>query len=366
MEFKIDVQKLVERLGLIQGIAERRATMAVLSHVMISAMNGKIQLIATDLETTMKTFCDASVSKEGSLSLPSRKLYEIVNELQSDEVGFREIENHWVEIISSSARFRIAGLPGEDFPVIPEFSSDDLFTVNSSKMDDMISKTIFAVSLDDLRRNLSGIFFEKDGERILKLAATDGHRLSLVEADIENEIKLEKNIVVPKKGVSELKKIIKFGEDINIGCKKNFFMAEGEDITLIVRLIDAEFPDYKQVIPDSTKHEFQLNRQVFLSALKRVSILTSEKTKGVKININNEGMTLISIAPELGEAKELIPIKFTGETFELGFNARYMIDALEVMDEQDVVFGITDELSPAVIKPAEKSDYISVIMPMRV
>ena len=366
MKFNINVETIRESLGFIQGIAERRATMPVLSHVLINASKNEVKLSATDLETTMSARCQADVLKTGSLSLPARKLYEIVNELTSEKVEFEEIGNHWVQIKSSATTFKVAGLPSEDFPVIPGISTEDFFTVKSSKMDDMISKTIFAVSPDEVRRNLSGIFFERDDKHNLKLIATDGHRLSVVESEIDSDIKLQQSVLVPKKGLSELRKMLRVGEDIKIGCGKNFFIAEGDGIVLIIRLIDSEFPDYSQVIPRSAKDMFQVEREEFLSALRRVSILSSEKTKSVRITISNGVMTLLSVSPEIGEAKEEVPVKYSGEDIELGFNARYIMDVLEVISEQTVEIAITDELSPAVIKPVGIDSFISVIMPMRV
>lgn len=366
MKARVEISKLLEKVGLVQGIAERRATMPVLSHVLINASKDGLELTVTDLETTMIAHCEAEVSKVGGLSLPAKKLYEIVHELPEGVLELEEIGNHWVELRSPSTTFKIAGLPADDFPVIPQFSSDHLFPAQSSKIEDMISKTIFAVSPDDLRRNLAGIYFEKSGEKNLKLAATDGHRLSVVESDLSTEIKLQKNVVVPKKGVSEFRRMLKLGEQVRIGCEKNFFIAKGDGISLIVRLVDAEFPDYKQVIPKSTKTNFELGRAELLNALKRVSILSSEKTKSVKLSIGTNGITLVSVSPEVGEAKEIIAIEYSGKEVELGFNAKYLIDVLEVISQENVDFGLSDELSPAVIKPMGDEQYLSVIMPMRV
>jgi DNA polymerase III subunit beta len=367
MKFRVEVIRLAERLGLIQGIAERRATMPILSHVLILASGGRIKLTATDLETTMSTWSDASISKEGGLTLPARKLYEIIKELPPQgEVEIEEIGNHWTQIKAQSATFKIAGLPSEDFPAIPELPSDSLFQVGSQALDDIIGKTIFAVSPDDMRRNLSGIYFEKRENRTLRLVATDGHRLSLAEKSIEDDIKLKRSVVVPKKGVSELRKMVKLEESVKIGCGKNDFLAQGSGIALVVRLIDAEFPDYRQVIPESTKITLQVKRDEFLSALRRVSILSAERTKSVKVSIGNGKMTLVSVSPEFGEAKEVVSIDFTGDPLEIGFNARYLMDVLEVVSGDAVQVGISDELSPVVIKPVGEEVYVSVIMPMRV
>ncbi|MGH7890347.1 MAG: DNA polymerase III subunit beta, partial [Thermodesulfobacteriota bacterium] len=362
MKLKVEAIKLSERLGLIQGIAERRATMPVLSQVLVSASKDKLELAVTDLETTMSAWCSAIVSKEGSLAIPARKLYEIVKELPMGEVEIEGIGNHWVQLKTPSATFKIAGLPSEDFPAVPELSPENLFSVESSLVDDMINKTIFAVSPDDLRRNLAGIYFQKTGKHNLRFVATDGHRLSLAERDVKSEVRLSRGVVVPKKGVAELRKIVKLSENINIGFGKNFFMAESDGAVLIVRLIDAEFPDYNQVIPEVTKSSFQVKQGEFLSAIRRVSTLSSDKTKSIKLTINKGEMTLLSVSPEIGEAKEVVPIEYSGDSVDLGFNARYLMEVLEVIGEESVQLGVSDELSPAVIKPVGEGVYISVIM----
>ncbi len=366
MKFTTDVNLFSQKLGLIQGIAERRATMPVLSHVLVEARASKIELSTTDLETSIKTHCDAEVGKEGGIALPARKLFEIIKEFPGGEVEIEEIGNHWVELRKDYASFKIAGLPSEDFPAIPEVDTRDTFSVGSADLEDMIDKTIFAVSVDELRRNLSGIYFENAGDSKLRLVATDGHRLSLVEKVIEGGVVLDGGLVVPKKGVGEIKKILKLSEKINMGFGDNFFMAEGEDIVLFTRLIDAEFPDYKQVTPESTKIDVVVERDQFLSALKRVSILSSEKTRSVKLKLDAEGITLLSVSPEVGEARETVPLEYDGDVVELGFNSRYLIDVLEVVGSDSVKLGFIDELSPAVIKPLEGEDFVSVIMPMRV
>lgn len=366
MKFKTQAEAFSQKLSLVQGISERRATMPVLSHVLITVNKSKIEISATDLETTMSTWCDAEVLGEGSLAIPARKLFEIVKELPEGEIEIEEIGNHWIEIRASSAVFKIAGLPSEDFPIIPELHSDQLFSVQSSVIEEMISKTIFAVSPDELRRNLAGIYFEEAGDKGVRLVATDGHRLSLVEKEIDTKVKFGKGFVVPKKGVGELRKVLKLSEKLKIGVGDNFFMAEGEDIILVARLIDADFPDYKQVTPESTKLSLSLEKANLLSALRRVSILSSEKTRSVKFNIDKDSLTLVSVSPEVGEAKETVSLSYSGDPVELGFNARYLMDVLEVISEDRVEIGLIDELSPAVIKPEGEEIYLSVIMPMRV
>lgn len=366
MKISIDKDSLSEKLSLVQGIAEKRATMPILSHVLINPVQNGIQITATDLETTLSVYCDASVENGKNIALPARKLFDIIRELPQGEVKVEEIKNNWVEITTSSASFKLAGLPGEDFPVVPEVSTDNLFDIDSDVLENMISKTIYCVSGDELRRNLSGIYFEKRNENILRLVATDGHRLSYVEQDLGNAVSLKDNVLVPRKAVSELRKLLKFGDKIKIGCEKNFFVTMTDGIVMFSRLIDADFPDYHQVVPKSTKSKLTLNRDQLLSALKRVSILSSEKTKSIKLKLSENSMLLSSVSPDVGEARETLPVKYSGEDVEIGFNARYLLDILETIEEDDVNMEITDELSPTVLTPLDRSDYMCVVMPMRV
>ena len=366
MEFIASVEELTKNLGLLQGISERRATMPILSHVLILASDNKINITSTDLETTLSIWVECEVKKQGSISLPARKMFEILREIEDDKVKIGDIGNNWVEISTRNSTFKIAGLSSEEFPQRPEMASDSLSIINSTVFDDMINKTIFAVSQDELRRNLAGIYFEKVGESRIRLVATDGHRLSMVESEVDNEIVVEKGVVIPRKGVSELRKIIKLSEEVAMGFGKNAFYAKSGNVVLVSRLIDADFPDYKQVTPESSSFNISIGRRGLLNALRRVSLFSSEKTRSIKLKIDSGVMVLSSISPEVGEAEESLEIDFEGGPLELGFNSTYFIEALEVIEEDSIRLGLTDELSPATISAVGNDNYISVIMPMRV
>jgi len=366
MKLTIEKKVLLEKLNLVQGIAERRATMPILSHILINCTENKINITATDLETTLSTWADANVEQESKIAIPARKLFEIIKELPEGSIRLEEIKNNWVELKTNSGTYKIAGLPGEDFPILPEVHTEDFFTIDSNLLDELISKTIYCVSPDDLRRNLSGIYFEKTDNGNLRLVATDGHRLSLAEKKLDEDITLINNVLVPRKAVTELRKILKQLKTVSIGCEKNFFITKGEDIVLYSRLIDADFPDYKQVVPENSEIEIILNRDIFLSALKRVCVFSSEKTKSVKLNLENNSITLTSVSPDVGEAKETFGTSYQGEAKEVGFNGNYIIDVLETMNETEISFKLTDELSPTVLKPTDNNNYISVVMPMRI
>lgn len=380
MKFKVKAMKIAQQLGLVQGIAEKHTTIPILSHVLVCVSNEKITFTATDLETTMITQCEGEIIKEGSIALPAKKLFEIVKEIPiEEEIRIEEISNHWTQIKTQNATFKIPGLPAEDFPTIPQIPIDDLSCIESQILDDMIGKTVFAISPDDLRRSLSGIYIESGKDRVLRFVATDGHRLSLVERKTQDDIGpalersegegLQKGVIIPKKGVLELRKIAKLDDNIRIGCSENNFVAQVSGISMIIRLIDAEFPEYRRVIPENTNITFHIRRDEFLSALRRVSILASTKTRAIKMGIENGIITLSSVSPELGEAKEIVSIDYTGDPIELGFNARYLMDVLEATSEDMVQLGIIDQLNPLLIKSVsdtEKQLYLSVIMPMKV
>ena len=366
MKFSVDRQKLLEKLTLVQGIAERRTTMPILSTVLITCTKHAIKITATDLETTLTTWIDANIERESSVAVPVHKLFEILRELSDGHIKIEKVKNNWIELTTKSGNYKIAGLPGEDFPVVPETTTNNLFAMESSLLDNLISKTIYCVSSDDMRRNLSGIYFEKSGQNSLRLVATDGHRLSLVEDFLSGNISLSSGILVSRKAVSELRKILKQGESVQVGCEGNFFVTVGEDVNLFSRLIDADFPDYRQVIPKSTEFQMELDKNMFLSALKRVCVFSSEKTKSVKITFGKNLITLTSVSPEVGEAREAFEVDYIGETREIGFNGKYLMDSLEVVDQDDVSFGFSDELSPTLLKPKDKKNYVCVVMPMRI
>jgi DNA polymerase-3 subunit beta len=368
MKFVCDAANLTERLSVVQGISERRITMPILSHLLISADDNQITVTATDLENTLETQCNAMVHGGGKIALPSKKLFEIIREIQSGEIEIEELENNWVQIVSSGVSFKLAGLPAIDFPSLPTQDLQQHVQVQASSLDDMISKTFFAVSSDDLRRNLAGLYFEPHEDGLLRVIGTDGHRLSFIEEKFEGGLGFNKGIILPRKGVVELRKLLKNSEsgDIKLSVSNNFFAAQSDHIKLFSRLIELEYPDYKQVVPEQSKFSFIVNRDVLNGAVRRVSVLSSEKTRSIKIKISTSKVQLVSVTPELGEAREEIDVEYSGDTVELGFNSVYIMDVLEAIDSEQVIIEITDELSPAIIKPDAEQEYISVIMPMRV
>lgn len=371
MEFIIEKEILAKGLHRVQGIIDKKGTKPMLLNVIIEAQGNEIKITATDLEVGYKESHIAEIKKEGKIGILGKKLFEIVRELPEKVVSLRQKENFWVEIKSGKSIFNIMGIEGEKYPALPSYNEEEEFIKVPNKIiNEMINKTIFAVSNDETRRNLLGVFMThrmKEENKFLRMVATDGYRLAMIDRPIDQEIKeIEKGILLPKKGLWELTKILDEGEEeILVKVKNNNFIAKNGKKTLIIRLLDAEFPDYQQVIPEKTKIKISLKRNDFLESLRRVSILSSEKTKGVKFNLRDKIMELTSYNPEIGEAKEEIAAEYKGDELIIGFNARFVIEALDNFESEDVIIAMEDQNSPAIFLPVGDDLHKCIIMPMR-
>ena len=374
MELKISVQELSRALGRSQGIVEKKSTMPILSHVLVEAhKSGELIVSATDLDVAVQGQhqCE-SVAKEGKVAVPARSLFDIVKSLPEASASLRKAQNNYLEVRSGAADFRIVGLPAEDFPALPKPEKVPFVQVDAATMLGLIERTSFAVSSDETRYNLNGVFFETQGEK-LRLVATDGHRLSLAEADSPGDYKLKKGVLLPKKGLIELKKLlaeaVEGGEEkpsAELGFVESSAVVRRAGVTLVMRLIEGMFPDYRQVIPKAGDKVLKVGRARFLETLRRVSLLASDKSHAVKLELGKGNLRVISQNPDLGEAKEDVTVEYQGEPLKIGFNARYLIDVLQVLGAEDMTFELADDLSPGVLKPAGEEGYTAVVMPMRI
>jgi DNA polymerase-3 subunit beta len=371
MQFAIAKETFLKALQKVQGIIETRKTMPILANVLIEADDGKIIITATDLEVGMKSSYDASVSEKGKITVSAKKLYEIVKELPEAEIYFSTKENDWIDLQCGKARFNIVGLSPEEFPYLPKIDDADFIRLDSAALNKMVEKTAFAICQDETKYNLNGIYFTasaKNGNTSLKLVATDGHRLSIAEGELNDTRPghLDKGVILPRKGIFELKKLTEDNSgDVLLSFIDNNSVLRKGDTVVIMRLVDGEFPDYTRVVPVNNDRVAVINRSDFLHSLRRMSILSSDKFKGVKLEVQTGTMEISANNPELGEAHENMEVDYTGETTSIRFNARYLIDVLSVIEEEEVELHLKDELSPAIIKPQHKHDFLSVIMPMR-
>ena len=369
MEFNIERDEFSKGLYRVQSIVEKKVTMPILSNVLIETQGAGISITATDLEVGIKGFHSAEILKEGKATLSAKKLYEVIKELPENKVSLRMKENQWAEISCGRSVFKIMGLSADNFPSLPTFEEENFSSMEVKILKEMIEITIFAASSDENRHNLTGVFFTKqDGEvPSLRMVATDGYRLSIIDRPLQSEISgLEKGILLPKKGLAELSKLLEEGGEVWLKLKNNNFIAKKEKSILIMRLLDAEFPDYRQVLPQKTIKHIKMKRNQILESLKRVSILSSEKTKGVKFHFSKDVLELSSYNPELGEAKEELSIDYKGEDVTIGFNSRFVLEVIGILDSEEVILELEDGSSPAVIRPANDEKHTCVVMPMRI
>jgi DNA polymerase-3 subunit beta len=374
MELKIGVQEMGRALARSQGIVEKKSTMPILSHVLLEAKKGgELDVSATDLDVAVSGEHKCEVLKEGAVAVSAKHLYEIVKALPEASLTIKKAQNNYVEVKSGAAEFKIVGLPAEDFPALPKFDKVHSVSIDPKILLEMIDHTGFAVSTDETRYNLNGVYFEPAGAGGVRMVATDGHRLSLIEKKLEGDFKIKKGVILPKKGLFELKRLLaEIGEsgeekpDCKLGFVENNAIFKRPGLVMSMRLIDGQFPDYQQVIPKDGEKVVILGRLRLLETLKRVSLLSSEKAHAVKIELTKGQLKVLSQNPDLGEAKEELTVDYKGGDLKIGFNARYLIDVLTVLKCDDVSFELADELSPGVIRPAGDKGFIAVIMPMRI
>ncbi len=371
MEFTIEKEVFVKALQKIQGIVERRNTMPILSNVLIEASNNLLTLTATDLEVGMKSSYPAKIIDEGRITLSAKKLYEIIRELPEEQIRLSTKSNDWVDIVCGKAKFNIVGLSPNEFPFFPKINETGFITLDSLTLARMIEQTSYAICHDETKYNLNGILFKINNNEDVKsliMVATDGHRLSVSEHKIEGtdfEIQ-EKGVIFPKKGIVELKRLSDEEDGgIRLGFIDNSVALVKGNTTVVMRLVDGEFPDYTRVVPVGNNREIKIKKEIFLHSLKRMSILSSDKFKGIKFEITDNSMEISSSNPELGEAREEFEVQYSGEKIVTRFNARYLIDVLNIVTSDEVVLLLRDEMSPAILKEAGSDELMAVIMPMR-
>lgn len=367
MEIKAKRGDLLATLYWTQSIVERRNTMPILSNVLLEAQHGESRVTATDLEVGVRGKVDSKVITDGSVTVNAKKLYEIIREVSSEDVHIKRLENDWVEIRSAKSVFKIVGMDAREFPQFPDFNVEGLSAVPASTIREMIERTIFAVSTDETRYSLNGVFIEEDQGGKVRMVATDGHRLAFDEKTL-GSFGLSKGVILPRKGLAELRKLLESGEDsvVSIGFRENMGFIKKEKVELFMRLIDGDFPDYTKVIPKGNPSLAKIEHEDLLQALRRVSLLSSERYKGVRLDFRTEGLAISANNPDLGEALEEIEMEYNGKPISIGFNARYLIDVLNVLKiAGEIEVELKDDLSPSIIRKSGDQSFLYVLMPMR-
>ena len=365
MEFRIVKTEFLRGLRLAQGIADRKSTMPMLANVLLRTQ-GKTQLLvaATDLNVSLTAELKSTNGAEGGITLGAKNLYELVANAPGDEVTLKKTDNHWAEIKSGKVAYRIVGMPDRDFPKVPDHREATYSTIESAVLREMIERTLFSVCNDETRFHLNGVFFESDGSKS-RMVSTDGHRLSKVERTIANGPKLSAGIIIPKKGLLEMKKVLEQGPASKLAIKTPHLFLVQDDIAIAVKLIDAQFPPYEQVIPKDHQRIITVDRGRFIDALRRAQLMSSE-TRGVKVAATNDGVTITSDNPDLGEVREELEAEYNGDPIAIGFNPKYVVELLTQMSSDQITIALGGELDPGLIRPLTGDDYLGVVMPMRI
>ena len=375
MKLTVSKSEMQEKLANIQNIIEKKNTMPILSHFLLNVGKKGSSIIATDIETALKEPIEAGVEKEGKICIPARKLFEIVREMEGDLL-METVDDQWLKVRSGASDFRLACLPAGDFPAWPSALGAEVeeITVDAPMLLEMIEKTIYSAGESDTRYTLNGLLFHaKPENNSLTVVGTDGHRLALITRKMDGAVKEEKKLIVPRKAVSELRRFLPAG-DAGEGEAAQIRMSVGEkhllfsvgSIQFLTRLIDGSYPNYENVIPQSNEKKMTIGKDIFSKVLRRVSVMSRERASAVRFDLEEQKLTVSSSSPDLGEAKEEVPVDYKDDKLSLGFNARYMLDVIAAISSDNVVLELQDPLSPVLVKEDGNEDYKCVVMPMRI
>jgi DNA polymerase-3 subunit beta len=398
MRLKIDRETLMKGVGRTLGVVDRRGTMPILGNFLLQTDENRVLISATDLEVSFRGFYPAEVLEHGALTVQAHYFYNLIKELPGETLDLTGTDSSNLKIAEGDARYQLHGLPADQFPPVPEITDQELVQVESHMVKDMIEKTIFSVSADDLQYHLSSIFWERVGfpkggpevEQIqgeggegaegaepaldywLRLISTDGHRLTLIERSLaeSGQFAIEKGILIPRKGMAEVIRFLAEEEQVSLGLGKQSLALKADDKYLFIRLLlDKKFPDYRRIIPPTFGHRFAINRKLFFETIRRISLLSTERFKGVILKIFADHLEVTFSNPEVGEGREVVGVLMEqGDPeqlpMEIGFNARYFLEPLNAMTSDMVILEVNEKDRPCKLMEQTDPHYFSIIMPM--
>jgi DNA polymerase-3 subunit beta len=371
MELIITRGALLKGLQRIQGIVERRNTMPILANVLIEATDSGVTLFATDLELGIRATYPAMIKSRGAATVSARKLFEIVRELPEADIRLCGDEGHSVKVECERSRFKISGLPPSDFPVFPEVETEPALTIGRQTFLDLVRRTVFAVGENDARYVLNGVLCAVERGSI-KFVGTDGHRLAIDERPLSlpkgGPPVADTSVIVPKKALLEMKKLVEDSpeEALALHVSKTQLTFQQGDLVLLARLMEGNYPNYRQVIPAGSDKRITLDKSALEGALRRVALLSKERTNAVRFQVEPSRVVVSTSNPDLGEAKEDLNVSYEGEPLTTGFNARYLLDVLGAVAAPEVILEFKDALSPCLIREPAQEGFLCVVMPMRV
>src|SRR5437660_7959117 len=367
MNLTISKEQIINGLQAVQNVVSTRTTLPILSNVLVRADKDKLEVTATDLDVTITCAVEAKISKPGATTVPVKKLFGIVRELNNSEIDLEVDEKNVCTIRSGPSFYKINGLSADEFPPRPQFKEDKKVVLPQETVRSMMKKTSFAISTDESRYVLNGIFISLKDHK-MTMVATDGRRLALVDEEVDITEKSHGEFIVPAKTVTELNRLLQDKGELELRYAENqasFSLKDekGSSVLIVTKLIEGNYPNYRQVIPAETKERISLVREEFLHALRRAEIMTSEKSNSVKMSFGKNKLEITANSPEVGEAKESLAVNYKGKEMAIAFNPKYLIDPLNALTNDEVFIELIDELSPGVLKI--NGPFLYVVMPMR-
>ena len=374
MKVKVEKQDILKATQIVQNMVSLKTALPILSNMLIEAENDKLRLTATDLEMGMHYTIPAEVYQAGSITIPAKKFSEMVKELPDADVLLSTLKNNTMSVNSENTYFKLLGLPKDDFPKIPQLTEQDVLEISQQTLKNMLGMTIFASSHDEVRYILNGVLFSVK-DRQFRLVATDGRRLALVERQVQAPNNLNKQVIVPNKAAQELSRILQEEGSVKIIFAENQLMfslkrdpadaGRMEDIVLITRLIEGEFPNYEQVIPKEAQNKVKVNTRRLLIGTKRAALLTNQDSQSIRIDLLKDRMVISKNTPELGEVKDQVEVAYSGKEMSVGFNPHYLADALKNIPEEEIDIEMEGPDKAGVIRTKGAEKYIYLVLPMQ-
>lgn len=372
--FNINRDDFLRAIGSQQNITNKKGTLAILSNVLLEVHADNVVLTGTDLEIGLKQIVPAEVIETGVLTLPAKKLFELARESGSQNISFKELDNNWVEITAGSSVYRLAGMVADEFPQFPDYNEQNLLEIESAIMAELVDKTIFSIALDKENMfTLTAALLQKvriDDRLYLKMISSDGHRLTIMSREVDarlDQLAMKATTLIPRRGVQEIRKFCDNKNFFLFGIEEKQAVLKSDDSLLIIRLMDGDFPDFQGLLNVlSRDNSINIDRLRFLEGLKRINLFTEDLFHAIKIDISDNKIILTSQNADIGSAKDEFQVEYSGKQLSLGFNCRYFIESLQVMEGSTITISINSQESPCMITSEEDEGFLSVIMPMKI
>ena len=370
--FSIAREDLLRAIGAQQNITSKKGTLAILSNVLLEVENNSVTFTGTDLEIGLKQTVPAEVFETGILTLPAKKLFEVARESGSAVITFKEEEKNWVEITADTSVYKLAGMVSDEFPQFPDYEEEAMVEIEAPVVADLIDKTVYCIAHDkENMYSLTAALLQKqeeNGDTMLRMVSSDGHRLSIMSKLTESATDLQLNPVtlIPRRGIQEIRKFTEERDTFLIGIEKKQAVLKSDDSLLVIRIMEGEFPNFENLLNViSMDNIIRINRISFLESLKRINLFTEDMFHAIKLEVSNNHMILTSQNADFGSAKDEMTVEYSGESLSMAFNCRYFIETLQVMEGETVQAAISSDESPCLITSEDDEGFLSIIMPMK-